>query len=272
MIFHHSGANFSQVFHTITAEYYDKLLLRLDEMLGPILLLIKVGQCITQQSAALSNTRTDEVPCVVVPPRGGGGAVGGAVLRLDPPPAPPVELQDSGRAGRGAGGGERAWSAEEPPAIPRPVLPCPAPGPAQSADKCFFRLCPPQPPPVDIADDIPTRGQGETRSKSLSAFDKTSLDILLMIIPSNEDRGHCVYDKVICPLEPPQPPPAEVEDMILKSAATRLLAEAPCVQLDPVLVVATSDTESIYLVLHCCDQGASKAIFLTSSYSDSSLF
>merc|ERR1719150_3025238 len=102
----------------------------------------------------------------------------------------------------------------------------------------LLRLCPPQPPPVDIADDIPTRGQGETRSKSLSAFDKTSLDILLMIIPSNEDRGHCVYDKVICPLEPPQPPPAEVEDLILKSAATtRLLAEAPCVQLDPVLVI-----------------------------------
>ena len=84
MIFHHSGGKFSQVFHTITAEYYDKLLLLLDEMLGPILLLIKVGQWITQQSAALSNTRTDEVPCVVVPPRGGGGAVGGAAVVLGP--------------------------------------------------------------------------------------------------------------------------------------------------------------------------------------------
>ena len=86
-----------------------------------------------------------------------------------------------------------------------------------------------------------------------------------MIIPSNEDRSHCVYDKVIFPLEPPQPPPAEVEDLILKSAAitiTRQLAEPPWVQLHPVLTVPTSDTESIYLVLHCCDQGASKATFL----------
>ena len=129
-------------------------------------------------------------------------------LILEPPQQPPVELLDS--------------VIKKPvlmkrklpfPPIKDPVLSTLIPPHLEDSriaryDKFFFRMDPPQQPPTEIADGC--SNQVWRKKKLATMKDPLNLNILLLTI--QQDRE----ERFLFILDPPQPPPVEIIDNILK--------------------------------------------------------